>query len=496
MIRSVFNGKEDKTMKRIAFGLLTLALTLVACNKNDIDLSPVDNNVETNEGIPFTATISAGDNVVTRALTESGNTLVATWAVGEKVALVHNSRKDEMTVSEVNDGVATITGTITGWPATGDAVTIFYPSTAAEDFPNEITGEIGLKDDVLDGQNGQLTGAGSIAEKYDVRKGSGTLKVSGGTATLDGNVSLTNQFAIFKFTVCLYHGDEVNAFCPVLLRITIGSDTYTITADGWDEVLYVALPAVDGKKVIFDAEDDRGEMYTCAKLNTTFAAGKFYQTRLKMRQCVLMGEGYNLRWAVCNMGFARQADDYGDYYAWGATATQTTYDWAHYPFMQAGQNDFNHINKYTIADGWKDGIWYSSDTFIGDGKTSFADYDYVDDVARQQWGGTWHIPTEEEWQALKNPENFIWTWKTDYNCKKGMLVTSKVPGYSGNQIFLPAAGCYEGSSINLEGAYGYYWSSSLSNYTMSARYFGISSSGTGGGQIYRHNGCSVRAVAE
>ena len=483
-------------MKRIAFGLLTLALTLVACNKNDIDLSPVENAVETNEGIPFTATISAGDNVVTRALTESGNTIVATWKVGEKVALVHNYNKNEMTVSEVNNGVATITGTITGWPAPGDAVTIFYPSTAAEDFPNEITCEIGLKDDVLDGQNGQLTGAGSIAEKYDVRKGSGTLKVCGGTATLDGNVSLTNQFAIFKFTVCLYHGDEVYAFCPVLLRITIGSDIYTITADGWDEVLYVALPAVDGKKVIFDAEDDRGEMYTCAKLNTTFAAGKFYQTNLKMREYVAMGDG--LKWAVYNIGTGNP-EGYGFYYSWGGTLTWSTYDWAHYPFMQAGHSDSDHINKYTIDDGWYNygsPIWYSGTTFIGDNKTSFADYDYVDDVARKDWGGTWRIPTDAEWQALKNTDNFTWEWKTDYNGVKGMLVTSKVKGYTGNQIFLPAAGCYEGSSVSVGGSYGYYWSSTLADYTYVARYLGFSSGGPGGGQISRHNGCSVRPVAE
>ena len=460
-------------MKRIAFGLLTLALTLVACNKNDIDLSPVDNNVETNEGIPFTATISAGDNVVTRALTESGNTLVATWEVGEKVALVHNSRKDEMTVSEVNDGVATITGTITGSPSTGDAVIIIYPYTAAAGSSSYATGD--LQDNVLGSQanpqNGKLTGSDGIAEKYDVRKGSGTLKVSDGTASLNGIVSLANMFAIFKFTVRGYDG--TTAISTKQLTITISGHKYSILHLPGTDVLYAALPAVDGKKVIFDAtaEDSLNSTYTCAKLNTTFAAGKFYQVTLKMRQYALMG---GVKWAVCNIG-ATNPQDYGDYYAWGETTTKTKYDWSNY--VWGGSSDFT---KYTGSD--------------------YATLQAEDDVARQQWGGTWRIPTEDERQALKNTENFTWEWTTDYKGTgvKGMLVTSKNKDeYDQNrQIFLPAAGCYEGSSLKVNGSYGYYWTSSLANSTECAWYLGFSSTGKGGGTVHRCNGYSVRAVAE
>ena len=480
-------------MKRIAFGLLTLALTLVACNKNDIDLSSVDNNVETNEGIPFTATISAGDNVVTRALTESGNTLVATWKVGEKVALVHNSRKDEMTVSEVNDGVATITGTITGSPSTGDAVIIIYPYTAADG----VTGNV--MSTVLDKQKGRLTGEDSIAEKYDVRKGSGTLKVSG-TSTLNGTVSLANQFAIFKFAIRGYDG--TTTINTKELTITADDHTYTITPTTAIDVLYVALPAVDGKKVIFDATDGSDNTYTCSKLNTTFATGKFYQSTLKMRQYALMG---GLKWATCNIG-AASPTDYGDYYAWGAIATQKTYDWANYPHMQAGQSDYDHINKYTIADGWTSygsPIWYDGSTFKGDNGDGveykdLASYGYVDDVARQQWGGTWRIPTEAEWQALLNEDNFTWGWYDDFYGKKGWLVTGKntdIPIVS-RRIFFPLAGANENSSPNYQGVTGDYWTSTISNFTISARVLELSSSGHGIGQVYRCYGYSVRAVAE
>ena len=207
---------EDKTMKKSVFGIAAMLLALVACNKIETGNQPVGNA----EGIPFSATVSLGNNVATKALAESGSTITATWAEGEKVALIHNDVSDEMTVSSVSGGSATISGTITGTPADGDAVTIIYPSSAAAGT----TGNI--KADLLYAQNGLLTGAGSISENYDARKGSGKLKVDG-TATLDGSVSLTNQFAIFKFTVRGADGTTVISAKP--LTVTIGTQDYVIT---------------------------------------------------------------------------------------------------------------------------------------------------------------------------------------------------------------------------------------------------------------------------
>ena len=116
-------------MKKV-FGIAAMLLALAACNKIETNVQPVENN----EGIPFSATISVGNNATTKALAESGSTIVATWAVDETVALIHNGVKDEMTVSAVNEGVATITGTITGSPSDGDAVTVIYPASAADGF--------------------------------------------------------------------------------------------------------------------------------------------------------------------------------------------------------------------------------------------------------------------------------------------------------------------------------------------------------------------------
>ena len=255
-------------MKKV-FGIAALLLALAACNKIETNVQPVENN----EGIPFSATISVGNNATTKALAESGSTIVATWAVDETVALIHNGVKDEMTVSAVNEGVATITGTITGSPSDGDAVTVIYPASAADGT----TGKI--KANLLYAQNGLLTGDGSIAANYDARKGSGKLKVNG-TATLDGSVSLTNQFAIFKFTV---KNSNASATINVKsLKVTIGAQNYVITPALATSELYVALPAVSDQAVRFSATGSDSKTYTCSKASVTFAAGKYYQSMLKM----------------------------------------------------------------------------------------------------------------------------------------------------------------------------------------------------------------------
>ncbi|MCR5019012.1 MAG: hypothetical protein K6A64_09460, partial [Bacteroidales bacterium] len=75
-------------------------------------------------------------------------------------------------------------------------------------------------------------------------------------------------------------------------------------------------------------------------------------------------------------------------------------------------------------------------------------------VASKLWGGSWRIPTNEEWTALR--EQCTWNWTTQ-NGVNGRLVTAA----NGNSIFLPAAGKRTGYALEDVGMFGYYWSSSL-----------------------------------
>ena len=217
------------------FFMAALALTFAACSNDDnIIQNPVQQPAKA-EGIPFTATISMGESASTRALSDNGTKIEATWATGEKVALIYNGVKDEMTVSAVNAGVATITGTITGSPSGGDAVTIIYPSDAADGT----TGNV--KSDWLSTQDGTLKGTSgtSIEEEYDVRKGSGALNASG--TSFDGTVSLTNQNAIFKLTLKDIDGTNDVSATSVVISDQTGTVT-TVTPASATNVMYVALP--------------------------------------------------------------------------------------------------------------------------------------------------------------------------------------------------------------------------------------------------------------
>ena len=232
---------------------------------------------------------------------------------------------------------------------------------------------------------------------------------------------------------------------------------------------------------------------------------------------VAVDMGNGLKWANMNIG-ARTETDYGDYFAWGATTPfymeyngygvadchwvdgKTAYDWANYPFMEAGQSDWKRITKYTFADGQTSGTWwYDGSTFKGDNgdgveHKDFASYDYADDAARQNWGGNWRTPTDAEWTWLR--ENCGWSWKTsaDGYAHNGMLVTSNV---NGNQIFLPASGYRYNAILDFVGSYGYCWSSSLDeSYSNNARYVGFRSKGPYSNPIYRYYGLPVRPVVE
>ena len=162
--------------------------------------------------------------------------------------------------------------------------------------------------------------------------------------------------------------------------------------------------------------------------------------------------GLSVKWAKCNLG-ASKPSDYGSYYAWGETEPKAEYTWATYKWMQAGQSDWKHITKYTIADGQTEGIWYDAGgTFIGDNKTTL---EAADDAATAKLGSPWRMPTIDEIQELR--DNCTWTWTTQ-NGVKGYEVKSKK---NGNSIFLPAAGYRKGSVLNNAGSWGYFRSSSL-----------------------------------
>lgn len=148
--------------------------------------------------------------------------------------------------------------------------------------------------------------------------------------------------------------------------------------------------------------------------------------------------GLSVKWATCNVG-ASSPEEYGDHYAWGETETKAVYDWNTYKWCKGS---FNKLTKYTRNDS-------------AEGTAVRMKLDLTDDAAHVHWGGSWRMPTRNEFHELR--ENCEWTWTT-LNGVKGYKVTSKSTGHS---IFLPPSGRRYGSRLNDVGRYGYYWTSSL-----------------------------------
>ena len=191
------------------------------------------------------------------------------------------------------------------------------------------------------------------------------------------------------------------------------------------------------------------------------------------KSCTINGHkfvdfGLSVLWAETNVG-ANSATDCGNYYAWAETAPKDSYTWHNYKFGKP----YYGLSKYSNSD-------------------QKVVIESVDDVATINWGAGCRIPTNSEFEELKN--NCIWTWTTQ-NGVSGYKVTSK--RYIENSIFLPAHGYRQGGDVK-DGSRGYYWSSRIyDSYKYDAYYFYLNSS------FYncyscegRYFGRSIRPVAE
>ena len=258
------------------FFMAALALMTAACSNDDNDLTQQPAKAE---GIPFTATISLDQSATTRALTENGTTIEATWATGEKVALIYTvsatTYVKEAEVTPQGDGTATISTMLEGSPADDTDVTIVYPASAVDGTTKDV------KTDLLASQNGLLTGTGSIAEKYELRKTTtpAKLKIDGTTASLKGTVSLTNQNAIFKLTLKDIDGTGNVSATSVIISDQTGVVT-TVTPAPATNVMYVALPTTATTLKFLVTGSDSKKYFNMASSLSLVAS--YYQSTVKL----------------------------------------------------------------------------------------------------------------------------------------------------------------------------------------------------------------------
>lgn len=171
-----------------------------------------------------------------------------------------------------------------------------------------------------------------------------------------------------------------------------------------------------------------------------------------------LGLPSGLKWATCNIG-AFSPEESGDYFAWGETTTKSEYIEENCKTYEKNIADINGSRIY--------------------------------DAATANWGGSWRMPTEAEFEELM--DNCIWTWITQGG-HYGYKVTSM---NNGEFIFLPASGSKLEKYIDDIDTNGRYWSSnSNTDYKHSAYSLTFTENNISIAHLVRYAGFSVRPVSD
>ena len=144
----------------------------------------------------------------------------------------------------------------------------------------------------------------------------------------------------------------------------------------------------------------------------------------KGRMYVDLGLPSGTKWATMNVGEGGLFLE--PYFAWGALAEYNTYSKLRYLHRTKDQN-------------------------LTEGYSLNPDYD----IARQNWGGRWRMPTLDNFTELVH--ECVLTWCSLGNRRRAILVT----GPNGKKIVLPVVGYFKDDEIRDDGYLAYYWTSSL-----------------------------------
>ena len=171
------------------------------------------------------------------------------------------------------------------------------------------------------------------------------------------------------------------------------------------------------------------------------------------QEYVDLGLPSGTKWGKCNVG-ATSETEYGNFYQYGKGANQYA--------ATSGQSDYS---------GTENPLALSADTAV------------------QVLGGSWHMPTQAQFEELTANTTYEWTTINGVN-------GGKFTAQNGNYVFFPAGGYWSNGINNGVGLAGNYWSSTpwvLSGNAYSLAFY------DGGKQVdggENEGGCSVRGVVD
>lgn len=182
-----------------------------------------------------------------------------------------------------------------------------------------------------------------------------------------------------------------------------------------------------------------------------------------------LGLPSGLKWAKFNIG-ANAPEEHGGYFAWGETTEKNVYSWGWYLCQQSecGKSADPFIKNYHSAGTYILGPAY--------------------DAAHIQWGGSWRMPTKDDFKELK--ENCSCE-KTTVNGVSGYRYT----GWNGNSIFLPDGKIKNGPNLTSDFYKCAYWTSYCMYYSLSTAQQASAFAPSGSqSEIDRAYGLAIRPV--
>ena len=255
------------------FMMAALALTFAACSNDDNDFQNSPQPAKA-EGITIIATLAPmTGGADTRALTPGDNKIVASWAVGEKIAILYekggtNYEADAEIKSVDDSGAATIEFSVESGTVDGTACKLIYPSTAVNDAKTAEKSYTSM----LASQDGGLNA------NFDVRVGAGTIHTT--KLSLDVTTQPAPQYSIFKFAVKDLSDTNLSV-SSFEVSNSLASITTVRLASAKSE-FYVALPTMTPNTYWFSATADGKNYVAKAVVSKETEAGKYYQSTVQM----------------------------------------------------------------------------------------------------------------------------------------------------------------------------------------------------------------------
>lgn len=333
------------------------------------------------------------------------------------------------------------------------------------------------------------------------------------------------------------------------IDIASGADVYVILPPFTSKNLTMGIYNTDGKctmKTINSTTMARNSIYANTINDICFCCPDGFSVSASQRVEFAPG---NLQYQASTgtWSFAANQWDYIGNAAGNTTADnrETQAEWIDlFGWGTSGWNNSNYF--YQPYDNSKStSLPYTSSNGYGYGPTDGSTYTYglTGDYANADWGvynrnalnatlpaaeqGDWRTPTIDEWVYILNtrttcsgvryakatvadvpgliivPDN--WDVNTyalnSTNTSNATFTTNTISATDWTNIyeaagcaFLPAAGFRNGTSVNLAGTIGFYWSASCSNSSTACRPLFTNAIVNSSSSVVRYNSCSVRLV--